>query len=306
MGFQPYTSKNYSIVLSNLIDNGQNTAYNSFVGIGSVSTIQGALSYSASKNLGFGLRTNYYYGNVSDLQEYQATNAELINGYKTTNKVSSFNFTLGSVYQKNLQHDRKLTLGATATFGNTGKIESHYINSTYYYANTQTQASITVIDEKTVNIKNIIPQEFSLGVGYGKDIKWFVSSQLDYKKGANFDFLGQTIENNASYRFSAGGWYLPNINNFRNYFSRVVYRYGAYYEKGNLNLNGKDINKYGVTFGLTLPFSQTSTGRLSGMELGVELGKRGTLQNNLINQNFINLRIGINFGAKWFEKRYFN
>ena len=45
---------------------------------------------------------------------------------------------------------------------------------------------------------------------------------------------------------------------------------------------------------------------MSGIDLGLELGKRGTLDNNLVRQNFINLKIGINFADKWFNKRLYD
>jgi hypothetical protein len=34
---------------------------------------------------------------------------------------------------------------------------------------------------------------------------------------------------------------------------------------------------------------------MSGIDLGLEFGRKGTLQNNLIQQNFVNLKVGINF-----------
>jgi hypothetical protein len=86
----------------------------------------------------------------------------------------------------------------------------------------------------------------------------------------------------------------------------VIYRYGAYYETGNLKINGSSINKFAVTAGVTLPFQKSQINRMNSIDLGVELGKRGTLENNLIRQNFINLRIGINFADKWFAKRLYN
>ena len=109
----------------------------------------------------------------------------------------------------------------------------------------------------------------------------------------------------SSYRISAGGWYLPNYNDFRNYLNRVVYRYGVFYEKGNLNINNTRINQYGITAGITLPFEKSNAVRMSGIDIGLELGKKGTLDNNLIQQNFFNLKIGINFADKWFQKRIY-
>jgi len=118
--------------------------------------------------------------------------------------------------------------------------------------------------------------------------------------------LGQPFEQQNSYRIAAGGWYLPNYNNFRNYFSRVTYRYGAYYEKGNLMLNGTNINQFALTAGVTLPFENSNVNRMSGIDVGVELGQRGTMDNNLVRQNFINLRVGLTFADKWFNKRLYD
>ena len=100
--------------------------------------------------------------------------------------------------------------------------------------------------------------------------------------------------------------YMLLYNNFRNYFSRVTYRYGAYYQKGALNIAGQNINRFAVTGGVTLPFQKSSVTRMNSVDLGLEIGKTGTLTNNLIQQNFINFRIGINFADKWFTKRLYN
>lgn len=304
MGYQPFSSKRYNILTSSTLSNGTVEA-KSFIGEGTLSTVQAALSYQLSPELGLGFRTNFYFGNLYDINELTFSDAPLINGYSTKNKVKSFNFTLGGAYQKKLEKDRKLTLGATYTFGNTGQMETYYKNSTYYYI-ADPKANEQIIDEKWSKDKQLIPMEFSLGAGLGKDAKWFVGSQLDFKKGETIQFLGQPFEYQNSYRIALGGWYLPNYNNFRNYFSRVTYRYGAYYEKGNLQFGGTNINQFAITGGMTLPFENRSANRMSGIDLGIELGQRGTLSNNMIRQNFINLKIGINFADKWFQKRLYD
>lgn len=305
LGYQPYSSKKYSILNKETLAD-ETIKANLFRGEGTLSTVQAAFSYQASPELGFGLRTNFYFGNLYDINELTYSNAELINGYETKNKIKTFNFTLGSAYQKKYGTDKKLTLGATYTFGTTGKMETNYTNSTYYYTDGVTKYNVSIIDEDFSSDKNLIPMEFSLGAGYGRDTKWFIGTQFDFKKGETIQFLGQPFANENSYRIAAGGWFLPNYNNFRNYFSRVTYRYGAYYEKGNLAINGTNINQFALTGGVTLPFENRSASRMSGIDLGVEIGKRGTLDNNLIRQNFINLKVGINFADKWFVKRLYD
>jgi hypothetical protein len=302
-GYQPYSSKKYNLVRSETLTDGTIKA-NRFYGEGTLNTVQAAFGYQINKEFALGLRSNFYFGKLADVEELALSDAVLINGYETSNKIKSFNFTLGTTYQKKFKNDRKLTLGATYTFGTTGNLTTNYINSSYYYTS-DTKVNVTEIENKTSKDKNLIPTEFSFGVGYGKEAKWFASTQIDYKKGSTTLFLGKPFTYEDSYRISAGGWYLPNYNDFRNYLNRVVYRYGVFYEKGNLNINNTNINQYGITAGLTLPFQKSNAVRMSSVDLGLELGRKGTLKNNLIQQNFFNVKIGINFADKWFQKRVY-
>ncbi|KFF11130.1 membrane protein [Chryseobacterium soli] len=308
LSYQPYSSKSYELQNSETLKDGT-VIQNKFTGSGTLNTAQVAVSYKVNQEFSVGARANLYFGNLYDINEFSATNSEFINGYETKNSIKNFNFTLGTSYQHlNTRTDKKLTVGATATFGNTSNMTTDYKNSTYYYTDTALteKANETIIEQKTTSSKNLLPLQASLGVGYGSENHWFFSGQLDYKKGEDISYFGKTIDFQDSYRISAGGWYLPNYNNFRNYFSRVIYRYGAFYERGNLKLDGTSINKFGISGGVMLPFKTSSITRMSGLELGLEVGKRGTLKNNLINQNFINLRIGFNFADKWFRKTLYN
>lgn len=308
LSYQPYSSKSYEIVHLDELDGGV-VRGNRFKGSGTLNTAQIALGYKVNDKFAVGARANYYFGNLYDLNELAYSNAELINGYETKNSIKNFNFTLGASYQNlNTSTDRKLTIGATTTFGNTSNMTTDYVNSTYFYsdAGQTVKANESIIEKRSTNSKNLMPLQASLGVGYGEENKWFLSVQGDYKKGESIAYFGQSLDLQDSYRISVGGWYLPNYNNFRSYFSRIVYRYGAFYEKGSLQIAGQNINKFGVSGGVLLPFKNSSITRMSGLELGLEVGKRGTLKNNLINQNFINLRVGFNFADKWFRKTLYN
>lgn len=306
--YQPYSSKSYDIVRTDLQANGD-SYFNHFKGDGTLNTAQAAISYRVTNEFAVGVRANLYFGSLSDINEFTTSTSELINGYETKNKIKNLNFTVGTSYQKlNTSTDRKFTLGATATFGNTSEMTTNYTNSTYYYtvATGDVKNNVNIIEAKDKSSKNLLPLQASLGAGYGSENQWFVSAQLDYKKGETVTYFGNPFEFQDSYRISAGGWYLPNYNNFRSYFSRVVYRYGAFYEKGSLQIAGNNINKMGISAGVMLPFKSSNISRMSGLELGVEVGKRGTTKDNLINQNFVNLRVGFNFADKWFRKSLYN
>ena len=67
-----------------------------------------------------------------------------------------------------------------------------------------------------------------------------------------------------------------------------------------INLNGQDINEFGISFGVGIP-----VGRLfSNVNVGFEIGKRGTTDFGLIQENFFNTFISLSFNDRWFDKRY--
>lgn len=305
IGYQPYSSKRYNMLMTKTQPDGS-MDINSFHGEGTLNNVQAAASYTVIPELSIGIKANYYFGNLYDINELTNSTAELVNGYETRNEIKNFNFTFGANYQKTFWNDHKLTIGATSTLGNTSTMKTEFLNSTYYYNSKNEKMYESVIDKQSFESKNLIPMEMSFGVGYGNANKWFVGTQVDYEKGENILYLGKPFAYQDSYKFAAGGWVLPNYNNFRNYFSRVIYRFGAYYEKGNLRINDKNINAFAVTAGASLPFKNNSINKMSSIDLGIEIGKRGTVENNLISQTFFNLKIGINFADKWFGKRLYN
>ena len=103
-------------------------------------------------------------------------------------------------------------------------------------------------------------------------------------------------------KFVVGGYYIPNYNSFTNYFNKVTYRAGLRFENTGLVINGQAINDSALTFGCGLPLG----GSFSNINVGVELGKKGTTQSNLIQENYVNMSIGFSFNDKWFVKRKYD
>lgn len=295
VGYQPYSSKDYNI--------SEDTQKH--FGEGNINIVQAGIGYAFTPEFSFGVTSNLYFGKLYDTKEISNNNST-ITSEENVIGIHNFNFTLGSIYQKKFKNNKKLTFGATYTLGNTSNLKSTYTHGIYSLVNNEKnyQSKTTEINK---NVKNPLGNEFSFGVGLGHDSKWFISSQFNYKQNitSNNIIFNQDFEYQNAYRVSVGGWYLPNANNFRNYFSRVIYRYGAFYGKENLKINNADINKYGIAFGGSFPFQKSNINRLSTIDLGVELGQRGSLKSSN-KENFLNLTIGINFAHKWFDKQYYD
>ena len=66
-------------------------------------------------------------------------------------------------------------------------------------------------------------------------------------------------------------------------------------------LNDKAIENTGITFGVGLPVAG-----FSNVNMGFELGKLGSGDDSLIEENYVNIRIGFSLNDRWFIKRKYN
>jgi hypothetical protein len=152
------------------------------------------------------------------------------------------------------------------------------------------------------NTKLKLPSKFTFGLGVGDAKKWIIGSELTLQSSSNFGNRFNDI-NNVSYenakRFSVGGYYIPNYKSFSNYFDRIVYRGGFRYENTGLIINNKSIQDQALTLGLGLPLR----GTFSNLNIGFELGNRGTKDASLVREHYMNFSLGLSFNERWFQKR---
>jgi hypothetical protein len=110
---------------------------------------------------------------------------------------------------------------------------------------------------------------------------------------------------NAS-QYKVGMWWIPNSQDVHNYWSTVQYRAGINYNTGFLSVSAfdnqgskTDINDMSLSLGVGLPMNRSKT----TANIGVQLGKRGTIDSGLVEENYIKFHIAFTFNDKWFTKR---
>ena len=83
---------------------------------------------------------------------------------------------------------------------------------------------------------------------------------------------------------------------------RASYRFGGYTERGLFAPTSTDVMTYALTGGVSFP------NRLSGarLDLGVEVGTRGSTEGVLVRDTFVRGTFTLNFGERWFVRRRFD
>lgn len=301
IGLMPYTSVGYKLFNVSTDEQGSQRS-RIFNGRGGTSRVFGAVGYQVNKNLSFGMDFGYIFGDVQTRSVEYITGVQYGTRELTNSDISGAEINLGAMYNKKITE--RYTLFASATF----KPESNFnISNLSTVSTVQSGGSIDLeipVDElETRNEKRTIknPTRFTLGAGFGDVNKFVIGTEFTFTQNDAFGNRLLDIENTDfenGLKIGLGGYYIPKYNSFSSYWSRVVYRGGMFYEKSGIIINDEDINNYGITFGLSLPV----TGSLSSLNVGCELGSRGTKNANLVKENYINIMISLSLNDKWFVK----
>jgi len=297
-GIIPYTSVGYDILDVNDNDVTQ------FTGRGGLNRAFVTLAYNVMPGLSVGADVNYNFGNIRNTAITQQEGVEFATREFNRSDLIGFSFNLGAMYKTMVTDNLQLSTSITYTPETDFQAENTRNIASVRFA----PSGATTIDSRDIDVSDTdftFPSQYTLGAGIGKPKNWFVGLEYTDQKTSNFNNRTFEVDNvtfNDASKFRAGGFYIPNYNAIGNYFQRVVYRAGARFEETGININGEDINEFGISFGVGLP-----VGRIfSNINVGFEVGRRGTKSSGLVQENFFNTFLSLSLNDKWFEKRYYD
>jgi hypothetical protein len=291
-GLIPYTAVGYKISQTSTDVNPTTTQYK---GIGGMNKVFFGTAYKITKNINIGAEAQYNFGSIETTSFRFLDDIQYGTNEENISEVEGFSFTTGLTIQQKV------------------KSKYTYFGSLVYSPETD----LTIRNQRTIRVNNDVdeqpvqnstfksPSKFAIGSGFGIVKKWLIGAEVTMQSTSDLknrfdDIVGVTFEN--STRYSFGGYFIPNYNSYSSYLKRVTYRAGLRYENTGMILRNKSIEDFAVTAGLGLPLG----GTFSKINVGLEIGKRGTVYNNLVEENYINLSIGLSLSDRWFVKRKYD
>ena len=273
--------------------------------------------------ISFGVNFEYYFGEVENISETEFEDLSFFNTRQTsTQYMSDFTFNLGVQGQLNLfekyvggvyQNRLDFLFGANYVLGK--DMSTDFDEITENYTGTLFE---TILD--TVSFINgqrgfvSLPSKIGFGAGIKfknkEDNAYFLLLNYNQRSWSNYKVQYGDLEeepegfqdsNNLSVAFQ----FSPSIEENDNLFQQMEYRLGFRTSNTYLNINGTSINEQAVSAGLKIPFRRSGGTKLY---LGTEFGLRGSNENNLVEEQFTNINVGISFApnVKWFQKQKYN
>ncbi len=258
--------------------------------------------------------------------------------YNNTLLVKSFTFNFGAQYYKvfkygeNDKKQLKLTVGVAGApgykLGSRSSIDESLLSVDSKYLGAKADAES--FKNYLADIKTLYPSAFDTlnqsegaaaqihmpgyiqaGFTLADSMRWTVG--FDYKYQPWSKYTGYGINNQVtlqnSWRVGAGGEFLPSLGSDAKFFSKLKYRAGFHYQQTNLQLASRSINEFGINVGFGIPiiirlYDEFNTRMyVYAFNLSFEAGSRGTLNNNLVRENYGKIKLGINLNNAWFQKR---
>ena len=307
VGAQPYSNVGYNTVTS-FSDPVLGHYQQSFQGEGGLNQVFLGNAFRLGKNFAVGANVNYVFGDSKSTTTLSYPDSTFIICSRRSNDVmiSSFMFDYGLMYTGKLNSD--LTLGIGLTYNqkvNLKGSQTLFIRSVEAGVDQENAVEYlidTIAYKKDKNAQFTMPHGFGFGVSLQKNNRWTVGADFNWANWSAFMRNGVSEPLQDAWSVALGGEFIPSSNTLSNYWTRVSYRLGGFYEQTYLNINGTSINKLGVTAGMTLPLPRTQ----SRVNLALEVGKCGTKSANLIQENYVNLTVGVSIFERWFVKRKYN
>jgi len=314
-GFQPISEVGYTFTNRGFDENtGDLNSITRFSGDGGVSRVFGGFGVKITDEINLGIEVDYSFGKTNNDILNQRADVQLATKYSQSSIIRGGSVKLGGQYHRQLKNNLQLDLGATLKLNNDLSATGTELLYSLTIANNGGERPRDTTFNREASGEFNSPFSTNIGAGIGKINKWYAG--LEYQFADALSATGYLNRSNAAYnyesssRLSLGGFYIPKINSINSYFERVTYRAGLRYENTGLSVNGDptsnnftSINDFGMSFGLGLPLGNG----VSNLNIGLEYGIKGTTSNNLIQENYFNIRASLSLNAirelAWFQKR---
>jgi hypothetical protein len=304
-GVMPFSSVGYNIQANTTNADGT-TLLNEYSGDGGLNRVYFSLGYQMTKNLSVGATLNYNFGNINNRRVQSSTDVQFGTLDKRETKLSGYDFNYSLNFTPKL--NKKYRLYSSLIFDAQVNLNAENKQSLGSFSRINgREIEVFDVDLRSQGLNAIdvrIPTKATLGLGIGQDLKWFVGAEYSMQSLGDYknDFFNVTnLQYTDANVLAVGGYFMPDYTSFTNYFKRMVYRAGLRYANTGMIINNQAINDFGITFGTELPLRD-----ISNINLGFELGRRGTIDAGLIRENYFKINIGLSLNDKWFRKRTIN
>lgn len=311
-GLLPYSELGYNYKQTSVRNGGPSGSADTttnyiYTGDGGLSKAYLGYGFGIGKHLLIGANVSYIFGNLKQQQSTEIPNlyGTLDSRIEQDNHISGLNYDYGLQYSIDFSDTKHLILGYSASANSKLNVQNTYIVSQYYRdaSGNEGVPIDSLINSQSSKAKLQLPQINHFGISFQKEGSFLIGAEYTTGKWSDLSIAGTNAGLQNSKMFNLGGQITPNSNALSNYLALIDYRLGIIYEDTYININNTNIKRYAATFGLGIPLPHDrASSAFYKVNFSAEVGKRGTLTNGLVKENYVNFHLGFTLNDRWFQR----
>jgi hypothetical protein len=293
LGLVPYSRINYESVQS-VQDESTGNYIAKYDGVGGLSKIFIGGTYKIPYDFILGATLDYYFGNLNYKSSIEFVNTAIFPAnYNLQFAPTGFGTTLGMI-SPNLSNLLNMSSVTNFRFGISATIVGDLNTDTTFISRSK-----TIIDSLYFGkTQMVVPTRLNAGVHLILDNVYNFTLDYFYQPWTDFRLSGINQLNLSNMnKFSLGFEYRPGRSISMNFLEQIMLRGGVSYEMSQYEFNGSVLNQFSLSGGFSLPISPENT-----FDVGLEYSIRGSKENELLQENFFRIDLGISFGDIWFTR----
>jgi hypothetical protein len=303
LGLLPFSQVGYNVGDEEEIEN-VGLVKRTYKGEGGFNQVFWGNAVQLNRNFSIGANIAYLFGTINRSRAMTFPDSAYYRYFRVVDDISVSDFLLTYGLQYHTMIGKNLQLNAGAVYSNSMSLKAKktMLSETY---NEGSSGAITIRDtielQPGVKGRIVMPATFGAGVSLGKDQQWLWAADIKLEDWKKFSMFGESDSLKNSMEVSTGFQFIPNNTSLSGYFQKISYRVGLRYAKTYLQLRSHQLEEAGFTFGVGLPIARTK----SCVHIGMEVGKRGTTSDKLIQENYFLITLGVSVFENWFYRRKF-
>ena len=248
-----------------------------------------------------GIEAGYIFGNLNHLVIYKEQTLQYHTWFKNKTDIRGLQAKLGLHYFHTIFKDGYINYAMTFTYNKPLNLRQEEFLYKGKFNNAESYGIRQTLYENESTRRLAKPLKTTLGIAIQEPLVWYAGLNMSFQKAFSFSKAAKVDRDDFSfqdaYKIALGGYYVPDFRSLTDYYKKITYRAGLFYQKTGINFANESVSNMGFSFGLSLPIGLR---QLSALNMGMIYNVMGN--SSLQEQQFV-FKVGLTFRDFWFFKR---
>lgn len=288
IGFRQYSNVNYKYRTNVSIEGSADKFGVDYEGDGGLNNFYITNAISIGKRLMAGINLSVYSGSINRTEYMADQSIDRVVETRVQDFYSSARLEYGLLYTQPINKKWNFSIG--------GRFNTKMDISPERTVTVEENSSV-IIDEELVETNSFhLPVSYGVGIALTKNNSFTIAADYVYEnwKALNIRGSGWSLVN--SHRLSGGFEMNWLVEKWNRPVERRYFQIGAFLDNSYLSVHSHQISEFGFTLGYGSNYRNVL------YNLALEIGKKGTISDGLIRENYVQLTLGLSWRDFFFSK----